>query len=200
MNMDFSFDAGLAFFITSVLLGAGLAMDAFSVSVVDGLNEPNMRFRKRLLIPGAFAFFQYLMPMIGWLLVRLVLEFFTGFQKVIPWIALVLLGFIGGKMLIEGLRYKEDEAENVRLRKSGLIMQAIATSIDALSVGFTIGEYGLLKALICGFIIAAVTFILCVIGVYIGRKLGNVVKGKASVIGGLILIAIGIQIFVKGIM
>ena len=119
----------LSFFITSALLGVGLAMDAFSVSMADGLNEPRMSVRKRFLIASAFAGFQYMMPMIGWVCVHTIVELFTGFQKLIPWIALILLCFIGGKMLIEGIKERGNEdAEHVRLRKRVLLVQAIATS------------------------------------------------------------------------
>ena len=190
----------LSFFITSVLLGVGLAMDAFSVSMADGLNEPHMSQRKRFLIASAFAGFQYMMPMIGWVCVHTIVELFTGFQKLIPWIALILLCFIGGKMLIEGIKERgNEEVEHVRLRKRVLLVQAIATSIDALSVGFTIAEYGVIQALVCGLIIAVVTFILCIIGIQLGRKIGDKLSFWASIIGGVILIGIGIEIFVKGV-
>ena len=190
----------LSFFINSVLLGAGLAMDAFSVSMADGLNEPKMRRKKRFLVASAFAGFQYMMPMIGWVCVHTIVELFEGFQKFIPWIALILLCFIGGKMLIEGIKERKGESsEHGRLGKRALLLQAIATSIDALSVGFTISDYGLVEALVCGLIIAVVTFILCTIGIQIGRRFGDKLSFWASIIGGVILIGIGIEIFVKGV-
>ena len=101
----------LLFFFNSALLGVGLAMDAFSVSLANGLNEPGMRRRKICIIAGTFAFFQALMPMIGWVCVHTIVQYFRSFEKWIPWIALILLLFIGGKMLIEGIRHKDGDEE-----------------------------------------------------------------------------------------
>ena len=189
----------IVFFFNSILLGAGLAMDAFSVSLANGLNEPGMHRKKMLGIAGVFAVFQGVMPLIGWVCVHTVVQYFRSFEKWVPWIALILLLIIGGKMLIEGIRSREAEEEAEKLGAAALFVQGVATSIDALSVGFTIAEYGFLMAFICAFIIAAVTFAICAAGVVIGRKFGTKFAGKASVIGGIILIAIGIEIFVKGV-
>ncbi len=189
----------IVFFFNSILLGAGLAMDAFSVSLANGLNEPGMRRKKMLGIAGVFAVFQGVMPLIGWVCVHTVVQYFRSFEKWVPWIALILLLIIGGKMLIEGIRSREAEEEAEKPGAAALFVQGVATSIDALSVGFTIAEYGFLMAFICAFIIAAVTFAICAAGVVIGRKFGTKFAGKASVIGGIILIAIGIEIFVKGV-
>lgn len=188
----------IVFFVNSVLLGAGLAMDAFSVSLANGLNEPKMRKRKMCGIAGVFGAFQGIMPMIGWVCVHTVVQYFKSFEKFIPWIALILLLYIGGKMLIEGIRNKDGENEPVKVGIAALLVQGVATSIDALSVGFTIAEYGLIMALVCALIIAVVTFIICVIGLIIGRKFGTKLAGKASILGGIILIGIGIEIFVTG--
>ncbi len=190
----------VSFFITSVLLGAGLAMDAFSVSLANGLNEPCMKKPRMCLIAGIFAFFQALMPLLGWLCVRTIAQTFTAFQKLIPWIALALLCFIGGKMLLDGIRNKEEECGAGAVTFSALLVQGVATSIDALSVGFTIAEYGWLMALVCALIIAAVTFAICMGGLLIGRKFGTKLAGKASILGGVILILIGIEIFLTGIL
>ncbi|MDD7602110.1 MAG: manganese efflux pump [Firmicutes bacterium] len=188
----------LVFFFNSILLGAGLAMDAFSVSLANGLSEPGMKRGRMCGIAGVFAFFQALMPMAGWICVHTVVQYFQSFEKCIPLIALALLGFIGGKMLLEGIRPQET-AEVVSVSASVLLMQGIATSIDALSVGFTIAEYGFVMALVCALIIAAVTFLICMAGLLIGRKAGTKLSGKASVLGGAILIAIGLEIFLTGI-
>lgn len=193
-------DWNVSFFITSVLLGAGLAMDAFSVSLANGLNEPCMKKPRMCLIAGIFAFFQALMPLLGWLCVRTIAQTFTAFQKLIPWIALALLCFIGGKMLLDGIRNKEEECGAGAVTLSALLVQGVATSIDALSVGFTIAEYGWLMALVCALIIAAVTFAICMGGLMIGRKFGTRLAGKASILGGVILILIGIEIFLTGIL
>lgn len=189
-----------AFFINSILLGIGLAMDAFSVSMANGLNEPHMRRRKIAAIAGTFALFQFLMPMTGWICVHTVVEYFTAFQRVIPWIALGLLGYIGGKMLHEGIKGDVIEEEESRLGGHMLFLQGIATSIDALSVGFTIADYQLSWALTCATIIMVETFAISVAGVHLGRVFGTKLAGKASILGGLILIGIGVEIFVSNVL
>ena len=186
------------FILNSLLLGLGLTMDAFSVSLANGLNEKDMKKRKAFGIAGTFAFFQGLMPMIGWICVHTILQYFTAFQKFIPWIALGLLAFIGIKMIIDGAKNKEEE-QITKVGFWGLIVQGIATSIDALSVGFTIAEYDVWSALVAVLIIALVTFVACVIGVFLGKKFGTKFAGKANILGGIILIAIGIEIFVTGL-
>lgn len=190
----------MLFIFNSILLGTGLAMDAFSVSMVNGLKESEMPLHKMNLIAGVYAFFQFAMPMTGWICVHTILTYFKKFETFIPWIALILLLYIGGKMLIEGIRKtEEDTADNSALTFSTLIIQGIATSIDALSVGFTIANYALLMAVICSLIIAAVTYIISITGIVIGKKVGTKLSSKASVLGGVILITIGIEIFIKGI-
>lgn len=192
----------LVFVLNSVALGVGLAMDAFSVSLANGLHEPQMRRNRLCLIAGVYAFFQYIMPMIGWVCVHTILEAFSSFEKFIPWIALILLLYIGGKMVKEGLseRADKDEKEEVdrSASKADLLVQGVATSIDALSVGFTIAEYDLMLANAAAMIIGAITFVICVGGLLVGRKAGTRMSWKASVLGGCILIAIGIEIFVNG--
>ena len=187
------------FFFNSALLGVGLAMDAFSVSLANGLNEPKMKKNKMCGVAGIFAFFQALMPMIGWVCVHMLVQYFKAFEKFIPWIALILLLFIGGKMLIDGIKNKDGEVEKTGVGLAALFVQGVATSIDALSVGFTISEYGFLMALVCALIIAVVTFIICIVGLFIGKKVGTRLAGKANILGGLILIFIGIEIFVTGL-
>ena len=189
----------LLFFFNNVLLGIGLAMDAFSVSLANGLNEPYMRKKKMCGIAGVFGFFQGFMPMIGWICVHTIIQYFKAFEKFIPWIALILLLFIGGKMLIDGIK-NDEEAETPKVGLIALLIQGIATSIDALSVGFTIAEYGLLMALISALIIACVTFITCIAGLIIGKRFGTRFAGKANILGGIILIVIGINIFVAGVL
>ena len=183
----------------SILLGIGLAMDAFSVSLANGLNDHGMKRSKVFGIAGMFAFFQALMPMLGWVCVHTFVQYFQAFSKFIPWIALVLLLFIGGKMLIEGLKNDCDDGECRGVGFLTLVVQGIATSIDALSVGFTIADYNWLEALISALIIAVVTFFICWAGVLIGRKFGTKLASKASVFGGIILIFIGIEIFISGL-
>ena len=181
----------------SILLGLGLAMDAFCVSLVSGMKEPHMPKSRMLKIAGTFAGFQFAMPMIGWICVKTIADTFQEFQKFIPWIALILLVFIGGKMLIEGIRgKKEDEAEK-EAGAGNLLMQGIATSIDALSVGFTMAELKVPEAIAEAVIIGAVTFGVCLAGIFIGRKAGDKLSDKATIFGGVILIAIGLEIFLS---
>lgn len=187
------------FVCNSLLLGLGLAMDAFSVSMANGLNEPRMRSAKMVGIAGVFATFQGLMPLLGWLCVHTMAQKFKMFEPFIPWIALVLLGYIGVKMLLDGVRCRGCEGENCTgsVGFSALLVQGIATSIDALTVGFTIAEYSWLPALLCALIIAVVTFLVCFIGIQIGKRFGVALAGKASIFGGVILILIGIEILIK---
>lgn len=187
---------GISFFITNIMLGVGLAMDAFSVSMVNGLNEPSMRKRKMAMIAGVFGIFQFAMPLIGWVCVSTIAHLFQVFEQFIPWIALILLGFIGGKMFYEGITQKEDVEEKGAVGVYGLFIQGIATSIDALSVGFTIADYGVLEALFASMLIGVVTFFICYVGLGIGKKAGTRLSGKAEIVGGIILICIGLEIFV----
>ena len=186
------------FFFNSALLGVGLAMDAFSVSLANGLHEPQMKKGKLFGVAGTFAFFQALMPLLGWVCVHTIVQYFQAFEKFVPWIALVLLLFIGGKMIFDS--FKQEEAEEPpKVGFLGLILQGVATSIDALSVGFTIAEYFLPMALACAGIIAAVTFVLCAVGIEIGKRFGTKFSEKATIFGGVILIVIGIEIFITGL-
>ena len=192
------------YIISSVLLGFGLAMDAFSVSVVNGFREPHMRTRKKNLIALCFGGFQTLMPMIGWAAVTFFLSLFKKAEPVIPWVAFGLLLFIGGKMVMEGimvLRGKTDEADEVKtLGKHTLFVQGIATSIDALSVGFTISGYGFVKALAVSLIIGLVTFVLCRLALVLGIRLGRILNRYASLVGGIILIGIGLEILLSNLL
>ena len=195
----------LLFIANSAALGVGLAMDAFSVSLAHGLHEPYMHRKRICAIAGVYAFFQYIMPMIGWICVHTIIEAFSQFRQFIPWIALLLLLYIGGKMILEGVGERNTDVEELTAQdrsasEKDLLIQGIATSIDALSVGFTIAEYDLIMANTASLIIAAVTFVICVGGLLIGRKAGTKLSWKASILGGCILIAIGIEIFVKGVL
>lgn len=185
--------------VNSLLLGVGLAMDAFSVSLANGLNEPKMKAPRMSLIAGVFGVFQALMPLLGWVCVHTVVEYFKSFEKFIPWIALILLGYIGGKMLYESIKGDEEEAGKEALGFGTLMVQGVATSIDALSVGFTIADKSFLEALISVIIIAIVTFIICIAGLILGKKFGTKFAGKASILGGVILIGIGLEIFITGV-
>ena len=197
-------DEGIIFFVNSAMLGIGLAMDAFSVSLANGLAEPRMRGRRMLLIAGVFAVFQALMPLTGWFFVHNMAQMFEAFSVLIPWIALGLLVFIGSKMLWEGISCCRGggEGEACRLEPltfAALLVQGVATSIDALSVGFTIASYDALSALVCALIIAAVTLVICLGGILIGKTFGTRLAGKASILGGAILILIGLEIWITGV-
>lgn len=208
----------MVFVLNSILLGVGLTMDAFSVSIVNGLNETRMSKGKTLGIAGTYAGFQFAMPMIGWFCVHTIAEAFQAFQKYIPWIALLLLLYIGGKMLLEGIRnqreggsgdstHSEERCDekaaapenSAELGLTTLLLQGVATSIDALSVGFTISGYNAAKAFIASLLIAVTTLVVCLVGLRFGKKFGDKLADKATVLGGVILILIGIEIFVTGI-
>ncbi len=192
----------ISFFINSILFGVALAMDAFSVSVAAGLSNAGMTLARMWRIAGTFCLFQIAMPLIGWLCVRTVAERFVLFQQAVPWIALVLLLFLGGKMIAEELarRSAAQEEEAKDLGGGELIAQGVATSIDALSVGFAIEELPWQAALTEALIIGAVTFAICMGGLRLGRTLGEKLAGKAGIVGGVILIVIGLEIFIKGIL
>lgn len=189
----------VAFYINSILLGVGLAMDAFSVSIANGIEEVDMKRSRRIKIAGCFGFFQFLMPVIGWFCVRSLVNIFTVAEPFIPVIAFVLLLFLGGKMILEELLSRDEEEEievtagNV-VSDRRLILQGIATSIDALSVGFTIESYTFFVALTAAIIIGAVTYVICLVGLRIGVRFGQLLAKRATVVGGLILIAIGFEI------
>lgn len=193
MTLDFTF------FLNSIGFGIGLAMDAFSVSLANGLGEPKMKKQRMCLIAGTFGFFQIIMPLIGWVCVHTIASKFKVFEKFIPWIALLLLGYIGGKMLYEGIKNRSEESEGGKVGFVSLLVQGIATSIDALSVGFTIADYDKAQAVAESLIIGVVTFAICIVGLIIGKKFGTKLAGKASILGGVILIAIGLEIFITGI-
>lgn len=187
----------LFFWGNSMLLGTGLAMDAFSVSLANGLNEPRMGACRMGLIAGVFAVFQALMPMTGWGFVHTIVEHFQFFQQILPWIALALLTYIGVGMVQEGRKGAAELGPKGRLAFYMLLAQGGITSIDALSVGFAIAEYGMAKALACSLIIAAVTFFLCLIGIWLGRRFGLRFAGQAQVFGGGVLLFLGVELFIQ---
>ena len=213
-----------SFLLQSVLLGAGLAMDAFSVSVAHGIRSPEMPPLRRGVIAGTFALFQIVMPLLGWFLVHKALQVFSVMEPLIPWIAMGVLSFIGGKMILEsreaaGKEAAEEAAPAGRAvsaeacqqgETSGregvpaageslaeLLLQGIATSLDALSVGFAITEYRAAEALGCSLIIGLVTLFICLAGILLGHRAGQRMKSGSGMLGGLILILIGVQILVR---
>lgn len=195
MNMEI----GIAFFFNSILLGIGLAMDAFSVSLANGLNEPTMKRGRLCSIAGVFSAFQFLMPMLGWVCVSTAAKYFKVFERFIPWLALILLCYIGAKMLCEGIKNKGDAEQRPAVGFKALLVQGVATSIDALSVGFTISHYGLAEAIAACLLIGAVTFVICAVGLVLGKTVGTKLAGKAGILGGAILIFIGLEIFISSL-
>ena len=191
-------DLNFLFFFNNILIGIGLAADAFAVSLANGFGDPKMSRRRTAGIAGLFAVFQGLMPLLGWFLVHNFVEAFSELEKFIPWIALALLGFIGGKMLVDGIKCPENgDCECCgRIGLAALLVQGIATSIDALSVGFTISAYNAIEAAVAALLIAAVTFVICFVGVFLGKRFGTALAGKSSILGGVILIVIGLEIFI----
>ena len=192
---------GIAFFAENLLLGIGLAMDAFSVSLVNGISEPCMKKKKEITIALVFAIFQAAMPLIGWVCVHTIVDKFEAFRPFIPWLAFLLLLYIGGGMLKDGIENKDsDQTCGQKIGFVALFIQGIATSIDALSVGFTLANYNVISALTAATIIAAVTFIICLGGVVIGKRFGTYLSNKSLILGGTILVAIGVEILLKGIL
>ena len=195
----------LIWILTAIGLGAGLAMDACAVSMSNGLAEPKMKFGKIFTIAGFFGVFQIIMPIFGYLAVTVLSatlgENFTRiFGYLVPWIALTLLLILGIKMIVEGIKEgkdsnKENEESVKKLTIGGLFVQAIATSIDALSVGVIYGNVIPLEAYTTFLIIGIVTFGISVAAVFIGKKFGTIFSNKATIAGGIILCAIGLEIF-----
>ncbi len=187
----------LLFFANSVFLGVGLAMDAFSVSVANGIGDTQKKKSKDFKIAGTFGFFQWLMPVLGWILVHTAAEKFEIFQKLVPYIALILLSYIGGKMIYDAKKHKGEGESMPELSGVTLFIQGIATSIDALSVGFTNVDYTWLPVVVQAVIVATVTFFICIAGCKIGKKFSEKFMDRSQYVGGTILILIGLEIFIK---
>lgn len=186
------------YFFNSILLGIALAMDACAVSMANGLNEPEISLKKIIGISAVFGLFQGAMPLLGYLVGHAFIDYI---EKFIPWIALVLLLFLGIKAIVEAVKDKEEEENQIkRITLKLVLVQAIATSIDALSVGLTISDYKLVEAIVTASIIALVTTGICLAAHYIGKKFGTKLGNKAEILGGIILIIIGLEIFLTGIL
>ena len=179
--------------IEIIILSIGLAMDATAVSMTNGMNDTQIKIKKIVLIGLTFGIFQAIMPLLGYLFGTLFVEFI---EQIDHWIALLLLGFLGFQMLREGLSKKDDEEKVKELGIKMLFLQGVATSIDALAVGVSFASLrvNIVYAVLS---IGVITTILSICGVYIGKKFGDLLKNKASILGGIILISIGIKIFVE---
>lgn len=184
-------------FIFLFLIGVSLSMDAFAVAVCKGLAMRKVNKKQCLVIALFFGGFQALMPFLGWLLGN---QFESYITSIDHWIAFVLLGIIGGKMVVEAIRGKDENPEITQmdppLNIKELFVLAIATSIDALAVGITFAflEVPIAEAIV---IIGSTTFIISIVGVYIGNFFGNKYKNKAELVGGVILILIGLKILLE---
>ncbi len=189
---------GISFFVTSVGLGAGLAMDAVSVSVADSIREPGMSIGKKTAIAFTFGAFQFVMPLMGWFLVKGAVMLMGWLLKFTPWLSLIILFFLGIRMIREGR--EDDDVQLTEGTGSGqILIQGVATSIDALSVGFTIADYTFGMALTSTLTIGLITFGLCMAALYAGRFLHGKLPFKETALGGIILILIGIRVFIDGI-
>lgn len=188
----------LSFIISSILFGLGLAVDAFLISLAGGVNEPNAKRGKILASALVFALFQLAAPLIGRLCVRTVAERFLFFKECLSGIALAVLLFLGIKMLVEGLRQNNKDEEKPKSGIGALLLRAAVSSVDALSMGFTIAEYSLWTAVAGAGIIAAITFVAYTAGFFIGRKFGTRLADKAMVIGGILFIVMALEVFIRG--
>lgn len=205
-----------------LLLAVALSMDACAVAMTNGMTDPKMPTKKALLIGLFFGFFQFLMPLIGYFITGVIANAFLGtFEKISAWVSFALLAFLGGKMLIEGVKeWKEkkqvqnpDLCETTgacpclkpKLTVGRLFLQAIATSIDALAVGVTLQMAAISSGLPMGAfgstgLIGAVTLGLSFGAVYIGKAIGDKLSDKAGILGGLVLLGIGIKILIEGLL
>lgn len=179
--------------IEIVLIGVGLAMDAFAVSICKGLAMRKMNYRQAIIIAGFFGVFQALMPALGYLLGT---TFANKIAVIDHWIAFILLGAIGLNMIKESFEKDEADIEDEGLKFVNLIMLAIATSIDALAVGITFAFFDV-SLLTSISIIGIITFVICIIGVKVGNVFGEKYKNKAEFAGGLILILMGTKILIE---
>lgn len=183
------------FFLNSLLFGIGLAVDAFLVALANGLHFPKMSRAKTVGVAATFSAFQLIAPMIGWAIAHAAFVRFSWIEICFAWAAVAVLGILGVKMLIEACG-KNAGDRGVRVGTDALIAQCAATSVDALTVGFTIEEYGALAALACSAIIAATTFAVYLIGFAFGKRFGMRFEKAASIVGGVVFLAIAVEIVI----
>ena len=195
----------------AILTGVSLSMDAFAISLTNGMTMKGFRFRHALVMAGYFGLFQFLMPLLGSFLAGAVAD---SIEKIGPFVSFGLLAFIGGKMLVEGIRCAKglqsaEEASagamaNGRLDHKKLLALAVATSIDALAVGVAMGldptYCGGLGLVPAAAIIGAVTFLLCLAGCYAGKIIPGISGDMAEMLGGVILVGIGVKLLIEGLL
>ncbi len=178
-----------------LLIGVGLSMDAFAVSVTNGLTIPHYKCRHAAITAAYFGFFQGLMPLLGWLLGSTVSHIISAWG---PYVSFFLLAFIGVKMVIESLR-DDDGRPEATLRHSRLAVMAIATSLDALAVGVSFAFMPDVSLVPACLLIAAVTFAICFAGGLLGSRVPGISTKAAGVLGGVVLCGIGIKLLLEGI-
>jgi manganese efflux pump family protein len=178
--------------VTVFILAVGLGVDAFSVAIGIGATNDKKSWVPVLRLAVAFGLFQFVMPIIGWLAGQTVVEIIASFDH---WIAFALLALVGGKMIWEGFEKESDEKKADQTRGWPLLLLSIATSIDALAVGFS---FSILKnpILFPAVIIGIVCFIMTIIGMIFGKVLAKIFGKKVEIFGGLVLIAIGVKILI----
>lgn len=181
-------------YIELFLVAVGLSADAFAVSVTNGMCKKNIRLGWTFIIAITFGLFQGVMPTIGYALGSTFTKFISQYDHII---ALILLGFIGGKMLIDAIKGDDEKGCDIaRLTFGALLVQGVATSIDALAVGVSFAAMSV-NIISAAAFICSVTFVLSFLAVLIGKKFGDLLNNKAGIFGGLILIGIGVKIFIQ---
>lgn len=195
----------ILFLASSMVLAFALSMDAFSIALTDGMCQTDIDHKEAGFIASTYGFFQMAMPLIGWFGVSRLAQVFEGLSSIFPLISFVLLTYIGISMIRESSKSQEDQEKkegqcDLRiLTFSTIIFQALATSLDALSVGFTIGHLQINQAFLICTIIGILTFVNSFIGIQLGKKIGNKLASRAYTIGGLILIFIGIRLLISSL-
>lgn len=174
-----------------IMIAIGLSMDAFAVSLSNGMAIPNLRLQDALKYGLFFGFFQALMPLIGWAAGQLFSGYITAFDH---WVAFVLLGYIGAKMILDAISGTEEANGSTQFKV--LIILAIATSIDALAAGVTFAFVSI-NIWFSIAIIGLITFVLCTIGALLGKCAGCALGRRAQILGGVILIIMGFKILIE---
>lgn len=189
--------------INSFILGLGLAMDAFSICVANTMDDKYNNNVKTVIMPLIFGFFQFLMPLIGYLFVNVLSDNISIINNCIHIISFLVLSYIGIKMIYESIVDKKKDIKDTQDTQDTqdnssfklILIQGLITSIDALSAGFAFSSYNIQSAIIASVVIGVVTFIMCVMGANIGRKIGKILIDNAKIYGGIILILIGLRIY-----
>ncbi|MBQ5591041.1 MAG: manganese efflux pump [Clostridia bacterium] len=179
--------------LQALILGATLAMDALSISISKALATQKIKISNALKISLVFGLFQAVMPLIGYLVGS---QFYLLIKDFFGFVSFAILAFLGGKMIYEHSKCEEDEHSGIITIKE-LIILGIATSIDALAVGFIFSGNAFLLVLLNCLIIGLITFAICFIGYIFGSKIGCVVGNKGELIGGIVLIMLGIKFLIE---